>query len=289
MSRAVFVMVVLLGMAMLVMAPRLNAEIFRFVDDEGVVYYTDVPLKGARAKSGHEGPGGHNVQNRQVSEKVVAPRVYKKPSPVKTPAVVAKVAKKYVPGGEAARPRIEPPSIAITGVSTDYGTIVESLSKKHSLDPMLVKAIIKAESNWNSAALSPKGAMGLMQLMPGTASLLSVSNPYDPVENIDGGMRYLKYLLLRFNGDLTLAVAAYNAGPEAVQRHGSVPPYVETKLYVNRVLDNYKGGNVGYGAYSLYKNPVVTTVANNIQRVVMSNGTVLYTNTSVRDYPGGQF
>ncbi|MBF0316989.1 MAG: lytic transglycosylase domain-containing protein [Nitrospirae bacterium] len=271
------------------MAVPINAEIFKFVDGDGVVYYTDVPLRGARAKSGSESP---RQQGRQDLKKDAAVRVHNKPSPAKTPDVAAQkgTSNRDVSNNEVAMPRIEPPGIPIMNVGTDHETVVESLSKKHGLDPVLVKAIIKAESNWNSAAISPKGAMGLMQLMPGTASLLSVNNPYDPAENIDGGMRYLKYLLTRFNGDVTMAVAGYNAGPEAVQRYGGVPPYAETKLYVNRVLESYKGGNVGggYGTYRFYNTPIVRNVVSNINRVLMSDGTVLYTNTSVRG-AGGRF
>ncbi|MBF0345729.1 MAG: lytic transglycosylase domain-containing protein [Nitrospirae bacterium] len=279
MDKVVYFIVMLLGITVPV-----EAEIFKFVDEMGVVYYTDVPLRRVKAISKDEGHGFKNglaskghVSSRQTSVK------YNRPSPAKTmPVKTSTVTVKKVPEPQ---PSIESPNIILKDNYKDYETIVESLSTQHSLDPMLVKAIIKAESNWNNTALSPKGAMGLMQLMPGTASLLSVNNPYDPVENISGGMRYLRYLLNRFNGDLTLAIAAYNAGPEAVQRYGAVPPYAETKIYVNRVLNHYNGGIVGAnyagGAYKFTGNGVVTAITNQIQRVAMSNGTVLYTNTSL--------
>jgi soluble lytic murein transglycosylase-like protein len=103
------------------------------------------------------------------------------------------------------------------------------------LDPKLVRAVIQVESGYNVEALSNKGAMGLMQLMPGTAKLVGVSDPWDFDENIKGGTTYLKQQLDRFS-DIELALAAYNAGPEAVQRHGGIPPYAETREYVRRIL-----------------------------------------------------
>jgi soluble lytic murein transglycosylase-like protein len=108
------------------------------------------------------------------------------------------------------------------------------------VDPALVKAIIANESGFDASATSPTGAQGLMQLEPGTAAELGVGNAYDPAQNIWGGTRYVRGLLDRFNGDLRLAVAAYNAGPGAVEKYGGVPPYAQTQAYVQNVLDTYR-------------------------------------------------
>ena len=124
----------------------------------------------------------------------------------------------------------------------DIQISIDRHSEAQSLDPKLVRAMIQVESGYNQRARSQKGAMGLMQLMPATASLYRVENPYDADDNVRGGTRYLRYLVDKFAGRLDLAVAAYNAGPGAVQRYGGVPPYRETKDYVRRVLALYQGG-----------------------------------------------
>jgi soluble lytic murein transglycosylase-like protein len=128
---------------------------------------------------------------------------------------------------------------------------IEPLIIRHSdaqqLDPKLVKALIQVESGYNQRARSNKGAMGLMQLMPGTASDLRVQNPYDPDDNLRGGTAYLRQMIDRFNGKLEWAVAAYNAGPGAVERYGGIPPYNETRNYVRRVLSLYQGAAPALG------------------------------------------
>lgn len=116
----------------------------------------------------------------------------------------------------------------------------ERYSRAHRLSPALVKAVIRAESNGNMRAVSPKGAQGAMQLMPFTSKRFKVLNPFDPIENIEGGVKYLKELLEAFRGNIVHAVAAYNAGPAAVRKYGGVPPYQETQLYVRRVMDYYR-------------------------------------------------
>jgi len=107
------------------------------------------------------------------------------------------------------------------------------------LDWKLVAAVVAAESNFNPAAISPKGAQGLMQLMPETAELYKVNDPFNPKENIDAGVRHLKWLIRRYEGKLDLALAAYNAGEKAVDRYGGIPPYQETRQYIKRVLRLY--------------------------------------------------
>jgi soluble lytic murein transglycosylase len=124
---------------------------------------------------------------------------------------------------------------------TDLDPLIARHSEAQNLDPRLVRAVIQAESGYNRKALSNKGAMGLMQLMPATASLLNVRNPYDADENLRGGTTYLRSLIDRFAGSLELAVAAYNAGPGAVEKHRGIPPFQETREYVRRVLSLYRG------------------------------------------------
>lgn len=117
--------------------------------------------------------------------------------------------------------------------------LVDQNAATWQIDPALIKAVIANESGFNANATSSTGAMGLMQLMPGTASELGVSDAYDPAQNVAGGTRYLKGLLQRFNGDLHLAIAAYNAGPQAVEKYGGIPPFAETQNYVQSVLGSY--------------------------------------------------
>ena len=117
---------------------------------------------------------------------------------------------------------------------------IADTSQQHRVDPALVRAVIKAESSFNAGAVSRKGAMGLMQLMPQTALSLHLSNPYDPQQNISGGVRHLRYLLDRFQGNVPLALAAYNAGETRVSRESRIPRIGETREYVRRVLRYYK-------------------------------------------------
>jgi len=170
-----------------------GADIYKYVDSEGVVHYS----------------------NTQPDEKFT---LYLREGPKAAPRATASA----LPGG---------------GWMTGY---VDRVSRANDLPPALVHAIIKAESNGQRKAVSPKGAKGVMQLMPFTSKRLRVSDPFDPIENIEGGIKYIKELLVTFEGDLTNTIAAYNAGPAAVRKYGGVPPYQETRLYVRRVMDLYR-------------------------------------------------
>jgi soluble lytic murein transglycosylase-like protein len=126
-------------------------------------------------------------------------------------------------------------------IQSSYQRIIYSKADKYRIEPSLVSAVIKVESNWDAKAISHKGAMGLMQLMPSTAKEMNIKNPFDPEENIEGGTRYLRYLLDKFDGDINLALAAYNAGPGKIEKFRGIPPFKETKQYVKRILSIYNG------------------------------------------------
>ena len=160
-----------------------GAEIYKYIDERGVVHFTDKRI---------------NANYRPVF-------------PGKTSRYAARDERKY-------------------------DDIIRMLCREHEIDFALVKAVIKAESAFNPKAVSKKGAQGLMQLMPDTARRLEVIDPFNPYDNLQGGVRYLRQMLDTFGGNITLAVAAYNAGPTAVQSSNAVPPYPETRMYVKRVL-----------------------------------------------------
>jgi soluble lytic murein transglycosylase-like protein len=127
-----------------------------------------------------------------------------------------------------------------TADPNDLRALAAEAARRHGLDPELVMAVVSVESAFRKDAVSPKGAQGLMQLMPATARELGVTDAFDPAQNLDAGTRYLNALLAEFHGDVRLALAAYNAGPNAVKRHRGVPPYRETRQHVEKVLERYK-------------------------------------------------
>jgi soluble lytic murein transglycosylase-like protein len=167
-------------------------------------------------------------------------------------------------------PRARPPLVHVD--------LIRETAERHRVDSRLVEAVVVVESGGNARAVSPKGAQGLMQLMPRRSTLLGVKNPFDPRENVDGGVRHLRELLQRFGNDVTLALAAYNAGEEAVRAHRGVPPYAETQEYVRRIRAIYYGVEGPGPAWALGRTP------QRVFRHVGSDGTVLFTNVPPRPW-----
>jgi soluble lytic murein transglycosylase-like protein len=158
----------------------------------------------------------------------------------------------------------------------DINKLVEQSASRFQVDPDLVKAVIRVESGFDAKAVSSKGAMGLMQLIPATAQRFGVANPFDPKQNIEGGVNYLKHLLDLFGGDLNLSLAAYNAGEHTVQRSGGIPAIPETQSYVRRVTSIYQTGDLPApaGARTTAKEPPKAPIT----RYVDEFGVVHFTN-----------
>jgi soluble lytic murein transglycosylase-like protein len=181
-----------------------------------------------------------------------------------------KVAGAAAPAPKAATGKpTAPPNLRST-TAQELDRIVQRTAEKHHVDPRLVRAVIVTESNWNPGAVSRKGAQGLMQLNPDTAEQLGVDDAFDPAQNVDGGVRYLGMMLDRYNGDVHRALAAYNAGPGAVDRSGGIPRIPETQNYVQKVTSLYIGG-AGL-------RPRTVEAPIQIYRVVEADGRVVFRN-----------
>jgi len=163
---------------------------------------------------------------------------------------------------------------AAVRTSDEIDRLLEQTANRHQIDPDLVRAIVRVESDYDPKAVSRKGAMGLMQLVPSTAQRLGVSNPFDPQQNLEGGVSHLRYLLDLFRGDLGLSLAAYNAGEHAVQRSGGIPAFSETRDYVRKVRNYYQGGDTPAPAKASPKEPPKPSIT----RYVDQYGVVHYTN-----------
>jgi soluble lytic murein transglycosylase-like protein len=214
----------LLALLPLLLPGGAGADVYKYVDSSGRVYYTDNP--------------DHSGYRRIIT----TPEPFTKPVRVSFGAGRNLSASSDGFFGRSAR---APKNSAVAERNRlQYAGLIEAAATRHGLDPGLLHAVIRAESSYNPEAVSHKGAMGLMQLMPGTAARYGVRDPYDPEENVLGGARYLSDLLDMFDSDVALAVAAYNAGENNVIKYGNrVPPFAETRDYVSKVLSYYNRYN----------------------------------------------
>ena len=189
-------------------------------------------------------------------------------------------------------------SVSTTGPfsGTAYRDLIKQAAERYALPITLIEAVIRVESNFDPRAISSKGAQGLMQLMPGTALLLGIHDVFDVAQNIDGGARHLRALVDRYAGNLAVALAAYNAGAEAVTRHGGIPPFAETRAYIDRVLrlaghtnlsPTVRSVNPTQRAANIHATPAPDSggdPARSLYRYRATDGTLVYSNHPIRPW-----
>lgn len=190
------------------------ADIYQYTDDSGVIHFSNVSLDNPRSR-----------RKVKITKEAKQDRTETRES-------------------HSVSPRTTTASPVMTKAPKAYTDLINDACDRHGVDPALVHAIVKVESDFNPYALSRKGAMGLMQLMPQTALNMNVQNTFNPQQNIDGGVKYLRYLMDRYEGNLSLALAAYNSGETAVKKWGTVPPFPETQSYVQKILTLYNGTGI---------------------------------------------
>jgi len=251
MYRTYFAAAILIAGVCFALAQPVRAQITTAVDSHGKMIFVNAdspaPRRGSTISSASAPAQGFRARNPEASPDV---------SGALPP-----------PGFSATQPR---PATSVIDQRLDR--IVGDAAARHDVDPALVKAVISTESGWNPQAVSHKGAVGLMQLIPGTAQRFGVNNSFDPAQNVEGGTTYLKSLLDRYNGDLSKSLAAYNAGEHAVDLHGGVPAYRETQQYVQKVTEAYFRPGSGRNS-TLWSPPKVP-----VRKEVDAKGRIVFTN-----------